>query len=114
MLALTMSWKSEAACSDTPLTLASSGYDKFVPKHNESLHRGYATLALLLLTPACWLPVSRTLVIVTGAAWFLLNEAIVELSAIRCPGADQGAVGPGLFAAYAAVVFTTWAVYAEF
>lgn len=113
ILALTLAWKDERACSATSLTLASDGYDRFVPKHNEALHRGYATLSLLLLVPVGWLPISRALILVVGAAWFLLNEAIIELAAIRCTGADQGEVGPGLFAAYGAIVFTVWAVYAE-
>ena len=114
VMALTLAWKSETACSSESLTLSSDGYDKFIPKHNEALYRGYAALGLLLLSPACWLPVDRALVVVTGAAWFLLNEAIIELSEIRCHGSDQGAVGPAVFAAYAAVVLTTWAVYSGF
>tara|TARA_B100000963_G_scaffold195925_1_gene170582 strand:- start:12128 stop:12574 length:447 start_codon:yes stop_codon:yes gene_type:complete len=113
ILALTLPWKSEAACSSTSLTLASDGYDKFVPKHNEALYRGYAALSLLLLPAASWLPLTRALILTVGAGWFLLNEAIIELSAIRCAGADQGTVKAGLFAAYGAIVFTVWSVYGK-
>lgn len=113
ILALTLAWKHESACSSTSLTLASDGYDKFVPKHNEALYRGYATLSLLLLVPAIWIPINRALIFIVGAAWILLNESIIELAAIRCPGSDQGTVGPALFAAYGAIVFTVWAVYGE-
>ena len=114
IMALTMAWKSETNCSSSSLRLASDGYDRFVPKHNQAVHRGNATVALLLLVPASWLKANREAVIVTGVAWFMLNEAVIHLAAIRCHGSDQGAVGPAIFAAYAAVVFAVWGLFSQF
>ena len=111
---LVLPWKYESNCSDSYLTLTDDGYDHFIPKHNQSLYRGYAVLALLLLAPSCWLRVNLSLVFILGAAWFLFNEAVLHLAAVRCPGSDEGSVGPGIFTAYSSIVFAVLSVFKRF
>tara|TARA_Y100000592_G_C5437772_1_gene301680 strand:+ start:838 stop:1305 length:468 start_codon:yes stop_codon:yes gene_type:complete len=114
ILTLVLPWKSETQCSSSSLTLSSDGYDAFVPKHNQALHRGNAVLGLYLIVPSMYVRGTRETVIVIGAAWFLLNEAIIHLAAIRCAGNNQGTVGPGIFTAYASMIFGVWALFSKF
>ena len=58
-----------------------------------------------------WSRPSKPSLLILVVTWFLINEGTIVLAKTRCPGTVNGKkteVGAGIFAAYLAVVFSTW------
>lgn len=111
IIAIASPWKTEA-CSDASVSLYRNGYTGFEPDHNETPARGYVFFGLLLLSIPVWAVPSKSSLVVLVAAWFLINESVIVLAKTRCPGTVDGkttTIGPGIFGAYVAAVFSAWA-----